>query len=755
MINDPNVPAGGLKGLVQNWRRDLIAAISVSLVAMPLCLGIAIASGVPPMSGILSAIIGGLVTTLFRSSQMTINGPGAGLIAVILGAIAALEDGTGQTLNYVLAAIVMSGTLQVLLGFFKLGGLAEIIPSSVIRGILAAIGIIIIAKQAHVALGTSSDAETTVETLLDIFRNFPEAHPLVTLISVAAILLMVYHARISYKLFHLLPAPIWVLILSIPFVYIFNFLEPHQVKIFGKEYPVGPQYLISIPDNFLDSILHPNFSKIHTGPFWLSVISITLIATVETLASTKAVDKLDPHKRKTNYDRDLMSNGLSTVISGFLGGLPIITVIVRSTVNIYNNAQTKWANFYHGVLLLVFVLLATPVIQKIPLAVLAAILVFTGYKLASPRIFRETYEQGMEQLLFFGSTLIITLFTNLLWGMFWGIVITILVHLLLARVPVAAFFRMIFGSQSDIYKKSDGNYEIKVKGIANFLSILRLNKLLEKVPAGADVKINLSTAKLVDFTVQENLQEFRRVHQNTGGQVNISGLDQHVSSTYHRFGLKSLISPYPQSLSPRQKRLKDLAYENGWTYREQADWNASYLQNFQFFDSRPIEYKANIISASYPDTDVRWELCDITFDEGALLAKEVYRTTVEIIFIDKPMPKFVLEREGFFDMIFGTVLAFSGQRDIDFPEYPLFSRKFVLMGKDEDALKEFFTVNLVRFLEQEDIYHIESNGQALLVFRSLHVSKSQNIEQMVRFSGELVRCIIQGEGMQKELTKQE
>ncbi len=740
-LNQP-IPASGWKGLKENWRQDLSAAVSVALVAMPLSLGIAVASGVPPMSGITSAIIGGVVTSFVRSSHVAINGPSAGLIAAVLAAAIALNDGTDQTLNYVLAAIVVSGALQILLGILKLGRLAELFPSSVIHGLLAAIGVIIIANQLHVALGTTASGENTVETLFAAIKSLPQANPLVALISVVGILLLAFHAKISYKLFHFLPAPIWVLLLAVAFVYAFDFFNAREIGILGNVYEVGPQFLISIPDNIMDSLLYANFSKINTGAFWLAVISINLISSVETLASTKAVDKLDPHKRKTNNDKDLVGVGISTMISGLIGGLPVVTVIVRSTVNVHNHAQTKWSNFFHGILLLIFVLLAAPIMQKIPLAALAAILVFTGYKLASPRIFRETYQQGYEQLLFFGATLLITLYTNLLYGIFWGIIITLTVHILLTRVPIPIFFQMVFSPDTKLYQKDDGTCELKIKGIANFLSTLRINKILEKIPPGQDVKINLATARLVDFTVQENLQEFRRVHQNTGAKISITGLEQHVSTTNHRFALKSLIAPVPTALSPRQKRLKNMAVTNGWSYQEQADWNTSYLQNFSFFNSRPIEYKANIMSGEYADSKVSWEICDITFDEGALLAKEIYRTTVEMIFLNRPMPKFVLEREGIFDRVFSPVMAFSGQKDINFPKYPRFSNKFVLKGKDRPAIKVFFREELVRFLEAEDIYHIESNGEALLVFRSLHVAKSQNIEEMVRFSGEFVNRLL-------------
>ncbi|MCK5443437.1 MAG: SulP family inorganic anion transporter, partial [Maribacter sp.] len=405
---NPN-SAKGIKGIKENWRNDLSAALSVSLVALPLALGIAVASEVAPMAGVLSAIIGGVVTTFFRGGHLAINGPAAGLIAVILGGLVALDG----NINYVLAAIVVSGAIQVILGFLKMGRFAKLLPSSVLHGILAAIGVIIFAKQAHYALGTTSNADNTIGTLLDIFYKLPEANPFVFLVALIGILTLVFYKKINYKFIQIIPAPMWVLLLSLPVVFGFDFFNEHTISILGNAYSIGPELLIDIPDNPLDSIMHPDFGMMGTTAFWLTVLSITMIASVETLASARAVDKLDPYKRTTNLNKDLVGVGLSTMVSGALGGLPIITVIVRSTVNVNSNARTRWSNFYHGIFLILFVLILAPVLRSVPLAALAAILVYTGFKLASPLVFKQAYDQGVEQLLFLCSTLIITLFTNL------------------------------------------------------------------------------------------------------------------------------------------------------------------------------------------------------------------------------------------------------------------------------------------------------------------------------------------------------
>ena len=243
------------------------------------------------------------------------------------------------------------------------------------------------------------------------------------------------------------------------------FFSEHDISFFGNDYIVGPDFLIEIPDDPLECIMYPDFAMVGTFPFWLTVISITLIASVETLASARAVDKLDPYKRTTNLNKDLIGVGLSTMVSGALGGLPIITVIVRSTVNVNNNAKTKWSNLYHGIFLILFVVLFAPILQSIPLAALAAILVHTGFKLASPSVFKHAYDQGVEQLLFLLSTLIITLYTDLLIGIFGGVLVTLILHILLAKVGIIPFFKMIYRSKSKVYLLENGVYNVKLRGV--------------------------------------------------------------------------------------------------------------------------------------------------------------------------------------------------------------------------------------------------------------------------------------------------
>ena len=734
-------PKTGFQGLIENWKSDLIAAVSVSLIALPLSLGIALAAGAPAMSGIFSAIVGGVVTTLYRGGHISVNGPAKGVIAVILLGIALMDDGSGQAFNYVLAAVVVSGAIQVVLGLLKLGRLADIFHSSVIHGLLAAIGIIIFAKQIHVALGTYSKSPSIIQNLVDAVKYLPQANPFVVIISLAGLLLLLFHSKISYRFFHFLPAPMWVIALSIPFVYAFNFFEQHTLSFFGKAYEVGPHLLLDIPDNIMDSVLHPNFGKIDTIEFWTTVISILIITSIESLAIAKAVDKIDPYKRKTDLNKDLTGIGLSTMAAGMIGGLPIIAVIIRSTVNIHNGAKTKWSNMYQGLLLLVFIVVLSPIMRQVPLCAFAILLVYTGFKLASPAVFKQVYSQGTEQLIFFVGTMILTLYTNLLIGLLGGLLLAMVSHMLLARVSIPQFFKMVYKSGSNLVKKPDGSYDLKIKGIANFLGILRIDKLVSQIPSGADVNIDLSETRLVGITYMDYLVDYLKTQKDAGGKVLLKGLDSHVSSSNYNRALKISLNSSAAKLSPRQTRLQNLATEKDYEYTKKVDWNTSYLKNFHFFEIRPIERKSNCIKGTFKDLDVSWEIADVTFNEGAAFTAETFNTTLMILKLNKKIPVFSMEKEGLFEKIFDRVMAFTGHKDVDFEMYPDFSNKFLIMGNKEAEIRSFFTDEIIRFFENHQIYHLESNGEALVIFDKIKLARTDETIAFIDYGKELATLL--------------
>ena len=734
-------PKTGIKGLTENWQSDLIAAISVALIALPLSLGIALAAGAPAMSGIFSAVIGGIVTTLYRGGHISVNGPAKGVIGVILLGIALMDDGSGQAFNYVLAAVVVSGAIQMLLGILKLGRLAEVFHSSVIHGILAAIGIIIFAKQIHVALGTHSDSPSIIQNLIDAVLYLPQANPFVILISLTGLFLLLLHSKISYRFFHFLPAPMWVITLSIPFAYLFNFFDQQTLSFLGKTYEIGPHLLLDIPDNIMDSIMHPNFNKVNTIEFWTTVFSMLIITSIESLAIAKAVDKIDPYKRKTDLNKDLTGIGLSTMVAGLIGGLPIIAVIIRSTVNIHNGAKTKWSNMYQGILLLLFIVALSPIMRKVPLSAFAILLVYTGFKLASPAVFKKAYNQGTEQLIFFTGTMILTIYTNLLIGLLGGLLLALVTHMLLARLSISQFFKMVYKSRTKLVKLKDGSFDLKIRGIANFLGILKVDNLITQIPSGANVNIDLSETRLVGITYMDYLVEFLKSQRDSGGRVFITGLDSHVSSTTYNRALKISLNNSSKKLSQRQKRLRNLATEKEYQYSSQVDWNTLYLKKFHFFEIRPIESKYNCLKGTYEDLGVSWEIADVTFNEGKAFTAETFNTTLMVLKLDKKLPIFTMEKEGVLGKIFDRVMAFTGYKDIDFEMYPDFSKKFLLMGENESEIRSFFTEKIIHFFENHQIYHLESNGESIVIFDKIKLARTDETIAFIKYGRELASLL--------------
>lgn len=720
-------PKKGLNGLIENWQSDLIAAVSVALIALPLSIGIALAAEAPAMSGIFSAIVGGVVTTLYRGGHISVNGPAKGVIAVILLGITIMDDGTGQAFNYVLAAVVVSGAIQVLLGLLKLGGLANIFHSSVIHGILAAIGIIIFAKQIHVTLGTYSKSPSIIQNLIDSVLYLPQANPFVVIISLVGLLLLFFHSKISYKLFHILPTPMWVIAFSIPFAYAFDFFTPHAVSFFGKAYEVGPSLLLEMPNSIRDSILHPNFGKIGTIEFWTTTFSILMITSIESLAIAKAIDKIDPYKRKTDLNKDLMGIGMSTMVAGFIGGLPIIAVIIRSTVNVHNGAKTKWSNMYQGLLLLLFILLLSPIMQQVPICAFAILLVYAGFKLASPAVFKQVYSQGIEQLIFFVGTMVLTLYTNLLIGLFGGLTLALVSHMLLARVSVPRFFKMIFDSGSNLVMKRDGSYDLKIRGIANFLGILKINKLVAQIPSGASATIDLSETRLVGTTVLEDLYDFQKTHQITGGNILIKGLDKHISSTGHKLATKIKIDAI-EPLNRRQNLLKEMAESYGWNFQVEFVEDLEYFESFYFFKTRPIEAESNCISD--PDKDLPIKLIDVTFEEGADIYPDEYKTTVGLLKLPFSIPKFIIEKKDFLD----KVLPISEHWDIDYSVYNNAPKDYIVKVDDVKTMDSFLTEKLKVLIEISNLHHFESNGEAILIFNNnLALAQMKDYIKMIQF----------------------
>ena len=529
MQTQPRIlPKTGLAGLAENWKSDLIAGFLVFLIALPLCLGIAMASGFPPMSGIISAVIGGVVVSRISGSFVTINGPAAGLIVVILSAVQSLGDGDAMAgYRYTLAAIAVASLLQVLMGLFKAGKLNAYFPASVVHGMLAAIGVIIMAKQIHTLLGVKPSSSEIIDTLLEIPHSFAELNPDIAIIGFSGLAIMVAWSLFRNRWLKMIPAPLIVVAVGMALERYFD-LDHEHVYMFMPDHPIlphheftiGPKFLVSIPENILSSFYFPDFGKWATREFWAAVISICLVGSLETLLSATAVDKLDPWKRSSNLNRDLTAVGIGNFLASAVGGLPMIAEIVRSSANINNGARTSWSNFFHGSFLALFVVFFPKLIHEIPLASLAALLVYTGFRLASPKEFAKTMVIGKEQLLVFTTTLVAVLATDLLVGVFIGILLKLFIQLS-RGVPLRELLRISY----DVRQEEHGVHRISIQGSAIFANFVGLKSELAGLPQGETIIFDVANVSYIDHTVMEFLDHFRNDYIGRGGRCEIRGLD--------------------------------------------------------------------------------------------------------------------------------------------------------------------------------------------------------------------------------------
>jgi MFS superfamily sulfate permease-like transporter len=535
----PNtLPLTGIPGLIQNWKSDVLSGFLVFLIALPLSLGIAIASGCPPMAGIITAIIGGLLVSRISGSFVTINGPAAGLIVVILDSVQELGNGDNMAgYKYTLAAIVIASLFQTGMGLLKAGRLSAFFPSGVVHGMLAAIGIIIMSKQIHVMLGVKPDVHNLVETIQAIPSSIMHLNPGIALIGGAGLLILVLWNITKNAYVKMIPAPIIVVILGIALGQYFDLDHEHTAF---HDFTLGPKFLVPLPDNFLAGFAFPDFSRVSELVFWEQVLTICLVGSLESLLSAAAVDKLDPYKRYSDLNRDLTAVGIGNTIAGMVGGLPMIAEIVRSSANINNGAKTGWANFFHGLFLLGFVGLAPGLIREIPLASLAALLVFTGYRLASPTTFIKTLHIGYEQLLIFIATIVGVLTTDLLIGVAIGMITELLIHV----VRSLDWSNVRFGDAFKLYFKieptNEDTYTIHINGAAFFANYLALKSGLARLPDGKKLIFDFSSASSVDHTVMEFIHEYSEDYMRRGGTCTNHGLHRHSATSEHHLAARTL-----------------------------------------------------------------------------------------------------------------------------------------------------------------------------------------------------------------------
>ena len=508
---------------IKNLQYDLPAGLVIFLVAIPLCLGIALASGAPMMSGILAAISGALIVPIFSRAQLSVTGPAAGLTAIVL---AGIED--IGSFEIFLFAVIIGGIVQVLLSFVKAGYIAYFFPNAVIKGMLSAIGIILILKQIPIAVGYNqkffkSDAFLYSEGM-DTFTMFFGAlgeikwgAPVISLVSLAV--LIFWQRSKTLSKIHWLPGALVVVCLGVLINYLFSIYIPSWAQVSHNESAFNQ--MVNIPDN-------DKFYEVFTLPYWndlfsewelikkviITGVTIGLVASVESLLTVEAVDKLDPYKRKTPLNRELFAQGIGNIFSGLIGGLPVTSVIVRSSAGINSGARTKMSTIVNGALTLISIMFLIPVINMIPLASLAVILIIVGFKLAKPHIFKEMYHKRQDQFIPFIVTILAILLSNLLLGIIIGIV-----------VGIFFIIRTNFHTPIIVAKYGDA-FRIKFTKDIYFLNKATLGETLERIPEGSKLVIDGTEAKFIDQDVIDLIEEFKKESELKSIEVSFLGMQR-------------------------------------------------------------------------------------------------------------------------------------------------------------------------------------------------------------------------------------
>ncbi|GII66796.1 sulfate transporter [Sphaerisporangium krabiense] len=501
-------------------KADVKSGFLVFLIALPLCLGIALASGFPPVAGVLTAIVGGVLVSLLGSAPLTIKGPAAGLIVIALGAVQELGGGA-VGYRRALAVGVVAAAVQILFALCRVATVGVAMSPSVVHGMLAAIGVIIISKQAHVALGVKPRHTDPLGLLAEIPHSLVNANPRILLLGGVALVIMFGMPLIRARWARTVPAPLIVLAVTVPLGLWFGLATPHDYRFASTVHHLGPEYLVRLPGTLLDAVAFPDFSVILTATSLKYVVMFALIGTIESTLTVIAVDSMDPLKRSSDLNRDLLALGTGNLLSALIGGLPMISEIVRSRANVDAGATSRWSNFSHGAFLLLFVALVPGLLQTIPLAVLAAMLVYTGTRLASPREFLRARRIGLDQLALFLTTLLVTLATDLLMGVAAGLALKLVLHLL-RGVPVPAFLRPRAEAT-----RTGQTLHVRIPRAAVFTTLLPLRRTVNLAGAEGpltDVIVDVGDAAVVDHTFLAGVDTMSREWPAT--TLTVTGLDR-------------------------------------------------------------------------------------------------------------------------------------------------------------------------------------------------------------------------------------
>ena len=723
-------PQNGLAGL-KHWRYDLLAGLQVALVSLPLSLGIAIASGAPPVTGLISAIIAGFVFPFLGGANITISGPAAGLAPALLAGMLLLGDGdlaAGYPL--VLVAICLTGLVMITLSFFRAGNLvAMFLPVTVVEAMLAAIGIMIIVKQVPALLGDLSPPGKTIPgSILKLPESFMNIEPTVFVIGALCLFLMFYLNRTRRISLRKVPPPLTVCAIGVILGYVFD---------------LDATYLIKMPDNVLEGgITLPAFDAVWDRPeLWgsilLIVITLTLIDSVESLATIRAVDKIDPYQRKSRPNTTLRAMGISNLLSSLFGGLTIIPGGIKSRANIDAGGRTLWANFHNAVFLLIFLFFAKDLISRIPLAAIGAVIVYVGWRLCEPTVFARTYAVGRDQIVIFLITVAAILATDLLVGILIGVAAEILLLgylltpslrlVLTGRVTFAQLLRTLASNLLGLFRspvirakqESEGGRaqtQLSLTSLVGF-NLFPLDRALAAVPNQSGVTLTLSeSGRIIDHTTMEYLHQFQEECVRHGRPFAIQGLERFHPFTSHPLSTRIQDIRFikeREKRSTRERTMADVAQRHGFAFT--PDTVATINQHdFVYLRRGSDREETNAMTGIHHGCHVK------LFDYSHTAAPDYYVEHRHTVIVLRPpadaavaIPNLAVTPGNYLERY---LIAQYGDVDLNGLDH-IFSSHYRAYADDPTRGRDVLAAGLLQHLMQHPGFYVEIRNNAVLAFR--------------------------------------
>lgn len=699
----------GWISIKNNFKYDLLSGFIVSLIALPLCLGVAAASNFPPITGVLTSIIGGLIVGFFSGSELAIKGPAAGLIVIVAGAVD--EFGRGDIhQGYVLTAslIAVTGLAQIILGFLKIGKWADFIPSSIVHGMLAAIGIIIISKQIHFLIGINPSeikGMHPLELIMHIPKSIMHLEWHVTLIGIFCLALLFILPRSKNRLIKSIPSFLVVIILAIVIAQIFHFSS--DKKFYNTLINPGK---IEFNIFFNSSI----FSSENIGITLKYFFLLTIIGTIESMLTVKAVDILDPYKRTSNYNKDVIAVGIGNFFSGLLGGMPMISEVARSSANINNKAVTRVSTIMHGAFLMIFVLIFVSIIKLIPVAALSSILIFVGYRLANPKDFLKAFKISNEHLVVFLTTTIVTLVEDLLIGVTAGIVLKMLINFI-----KSGELRNPFTSKL-IVEHSENKATIRLDSAAVFTNWLGLKKCLQ-LEEGKKIVIDFSNVRIVDSSFIDNIYRYKDTYPNElilKGFQELYAIKDHPHSMRIKSDKGGVITI---KLTKHQQLLKEYCDQHNFIISFSSVIPKNYLADFRQFKHADIRQTYVFITGN--KDGMKFEYFEsLVYDPVNMIDYNINNFGIE--FGNGIIPKFIMQKESKLD----TVIELFAKNQIVFENHNSFNQNYSIYSRDYERVKSIFSEEIISYFEGRDIKGtiIEGNNANKLIINDN--SKTQGPE---------------------------